>query len=189
MISRENTINRMRRKMLVIGVPMIAVCLSLVENWFPKFIYSTFGYPSGYLASLFLGKPLVFTDTGEVLIPLFSPPIHITHSCSGFGFFCILASAAIPIGYDCFRRSNTLIVLLLPMAVYLITLVTNASRIVCGYHVHCLSRWILPANFQPIIHQAVGVTVFISVLVLLGAIWSRVRCHAPTTHRIMNDEP
>lgn len=179
-----------RKRMLIVGVPVIAVCLSLGENWFPRFIYSTFGLPSGYLASLFLGTRLVCMETGEAVIPLLSSTIRITQSCSGFGFFCILAAFVTPFACNYYKRSNGfLVVLVLPVLVYSIAIVTNASRIVCGYHIHCLSSWLLPANFQPIIHQAVGVTVFISVLVLLGTIWSRIGYNELATYETVNNRP
>ena len=175
---KDNTSILKRRTILLIAIPVIASGISIGESWFPEFIYTTFGIPSGYLASTFLGRQLVFTDTGEAVIPVLSSAIHITQSCSGFGFFCILAAAATLVGYECFKRSNQLMILLLPIAVYLITLFANASRILCGYYAHSLSQRIVPANFQPVIHQAVGVTVFLSVLVLLSVTWSRAQHHS-----------
>ena len=62
--------------------------------------------------------------------------------------------------------------MVLPSA-WLITLLGNVSRIVCATHARLLTPPSLSSSFDGIIHQSVGVVVFLSVLILFWKILTK----------------
>ena len=146
----------------------------------PESIYKAYAFPSGYIASFFLGSPPVVDARGELFIPLSGQFIHIIKSCSGFGFFCLFYAFVVsfffrPLVYPAIKKPGVrlvVIILALPL-VYAITVFTNASRIICAYHAGRIGRLIFPANFQAALHQGVGIAVFLTVLILTAIFLER----------------
>jgi len=133
-------------------------------------IYNLFAYPSAWLTAVFHGAGITPDQCGEVWILLEPRPIHVTQGCSGFGFFSLLGFYTLMViaRGGSRRRAWKMVCLAVPV-VYLTTIFANAARMTCAYHVACLSRALFPAYFQPVIHMAVGIAVFLSVLIFV--IW------------------
>ena len=130
-------------------------------------IYNLFAYPSAWLTAVFHGAGMERIPGGDIWINLSSRAIHVTPACSGFGFFTLLCLYALVF---VIRRSarpfrGKMVLAVIPAA-YLTTVFANATRMICAYHVAHLSRMLFPVCFQAVIHMAVGIAVFFSVLIL-----------------------
>lgn len=56
-----------------------------------------------------------------------------------------------------------------------ITIVTNSLRIVSGFIAYRWTESLLPNNFQAVIHQAVGIITFLSILILCSIFFERIQ--------------
>ncbi|HPB67825.1 MAG TPA: hypothetical protein PLT76_06800 [Candidatus Omnitrophota bacterium] len=137
-------------------------------------IYNLFAYPSAWLTAVFHGAGMVPDQGGEVWILLEPRPIHVTLGCSGFGFFALLGFYTLTVlaRGGSRRRAWKAACWVIP-TVYLTTIFANAARMTCAYHVACLSRALFPAYFQPVIHMAVGIAVFLGVLIVSHLVTER----------------
>ncbi|MDF1851037.1 MAG: archaeosortase/exosortase family protein [Verrucomicrobiales bacterium] len=166
-----------RRPLIAHGAGVLFFLVGqFLGSQFPEEVLRVFAEPAGHLAAVFLNVPV--DSSGEV-IQLLHPQIDvaITDACSGFDFFCLIG--ALWVGWVVFSfRSATnsylWILLILPMA-WIITLVGNVSRIVCATQARLLTPESMGASFDGVIHQSVGVIVFLSVLILF---WKTLtNCH------------
>ena len=161
----------------ILSVILIAVGLDLIGKINPEVVYVLFAYPAAFLASLFLGSHLVFTQ-GQITIPLLNHSINVIPSCSGYGFFCLLYAM---IATYIFRLSNKSKVILyslvaIPIA-YCLTIITNGCRIICAYQANEIAKFIFPSNFNAAIHQGVGIFLFLTVLMGISLVLERKFCH------------
>lgn len=117
--------------------------------------------PSGYIAAFFLGAPVSFT--GEVIEIGTKPLLTISVPCSGVKLFSILIGLGG--GYWCGRKISRWLVLL--PACYVITLFSNAARIVAGYHFRIITEGMLPDWLQEFAHMGVGGVWSLTVVALL----------------------
>ena len=166
-----------RRPLIAHGLGMFFFFVGqFLGSQFPKEVLRVFAEPAGRLAAAFLN---VAVDSSGDVIQLLHPQIDIaiTDACSGYDFFCLIG--ALWVGWAAFsfrsRTSSYLwILLILPMA-WIITLVGNVSRIVCATQVRLLTPESMGSSFDGVIHQSVGVIVFLSVLILF---WKTLtNCH------------
>ena len=169
-----------RRPLIAHGLGMFFFFVGqFLGSQFPKEVLRVFAEPAGRLAAAFLN---VAVDSSGDVIQLLHPQIDIaiTDACSGYDFFCLIG--ALWVGWAAFsyrsRTSSYLwILLILPMA-WIITLVGNVSRIVCATQVRLLTPESMGSSFDGVIHQSVGVIVFLSVLILF---WKTLtHCHDRT---------
>ncbi len=154
-----------------VWIIFVAVGLSFLEKLSPNAIYSLFAYPAAYGASLFFGSHPVLNADGQIFIPLTHHAINVILACSGFGFFCLL-SALIAVGmFQRLDRRKRLwaVIWAMPFA-YSIAILTNGCRIVCAERVNVIGKFLLPANFQPALHQGVGIILFLTVLMAVSLI-------------------
>lgn len=135
-----------------------------------EIIYNLFCFPAGWLAAFFFGVKPLWSD-GELYIPLSSPSIHVTASCSAVGFFVLLYF------YTLFFISHRVRLKIFPLlalgvlpCVFCVTILANAFRIISAYEVYQISRQFLPASFQGPFHLGVGIAVFMGVLILTS-VW------------------
>lgn len=136
-----------------------------VDFFWPEAIRLLFRVPAAETAARFLGAEV---ERGGESPTIVHPGIEvgITEACAGYDFFCLLL--ALVVGWEIHRRGFrgeriSVFLWALPIA-YLITLFANVSRIVCAVEGRLLTRSFLPESFQPILHQAIGVAVFVSIL-------------------------
>lgn len=171
------THNRMRRRWLVIAHVVGLICFSSAQflGWLsPGGVIRFFAEPAGYVAALFLGAPV---DASSGTVQLLHPRIDIaiTDACSGFDFFSLVLALWVGWMVYCFQgsmRRYLWLFMVLPSA-WLITLLGNVSRIVCATHARLLTPPSLSSSFDGIIHQSVGVVVFLSVLILFWKILTK----------------
>ena len=157
--------DNMNRKSSIIVIIVLAVGFSCLEGLNPGTVYALYAYPAAFLASLFLGSHPVWTLDKEIWIPLIKNSIHVTPSCSAFGFFCLLnAMVVVHLFYRFNKQKAFLFTILAAPVVYGITIVTNGSRIICAYQANEIGKLLLPSNFQAALHLGVGITIFLSVL-------------------------
>lgn len=158
---------------MVRALPVIvigAIALSLLEKVIPQMIYLLYAYPSGYLAGLFMGQKVFISAGGEVLISLATHFIRITDNCAGYGFFCLLYAIIVWYVFRFFSpaRGRAFFASLLALpAVYIITIITNACRIISAHYINEVSLYVFPANFQAALHQGVGIALFLSVVMTI----------------------
>ncbi|HPN55817.1 MAG TPA: hypothetical protein PLD92_03120 [Candidatus Omnitrophota bacterium] len=140
-----------------------------------NFIYNLFAYPSAWLTAVFHDAAIASANGGELWILLVPRPIHVTPECCGFNFFVLLGGYTLLFILRRYPRpcAGPAVLLALPV-VYVTTICANAVRMTCAYHVACLSRTLFPACFQPVIHMAVGIAVFLSALILSHLLIERI---------------
>ncbi|HBG62427.1 MAG: hypothetical protein A2Y03_06740 [Omnitrophica WOR_2 bacterium GWF2_38_59] len=152
----------------------IAVALYQLQAYFPEQLYKIFAYPSAWMASFFFGSSFVLGQDNMLFIPLSSNVINITSGCTGYGFFCILTAIYLHKIFKVFPRGKSfrLALLGLPFC-YFVTVITNGFRIICAYRIHSICKVILPADYQSMVHHAVGIVVFLSTILLLSFLFER----------------
>lgn len=153
---------------------MLAVVVAGFEGAWTGPIQRLYASPSAYVSSFFLGVTPVMTKDNDVLLPLPGQRIKVTSQCSAFGFFCLLSALLLMKMPTIWPKKKILTgyVLALPLA-YAITILANACRIICAYHIHQLGRMFLPDIFQAALHQGVGIAVFLSTLITVTLILER----------------
>lgn len=163
------------QKIVSVTILGLAVTTASLEPFIALQLQDWYALPSARIAGLFLGMAPVMTAQGEVFIPLANQLINITSKCSAFGFSCLLFAILIINVLKMKSNTKKLIgcVLALPLA-YVITIIANGSRIVCGYYAHKVGQMILPDNFQSTIHMGVGIAVFLSTLIGITLIFERI---------------
>ena len=133
-----------------------------------------FSAPAAKIAAFFLGSEIVKVGS-DVHLYHGNLEVAVTEACSGFDFFCLIL--ALWVGWQMFhwrdlRRSVIPLVLLLP-CVWSVTLLGNVSRIVTAAQARVYTARILPDSFDAVIHQAVGVVVFLSILMVFWKILTK----------------
>ncbi len=140
-----------------------------------SFIYAVFAYPAAQMAAFFWGAELQWLKGEEIRILISPQPIQVTASCSGFGFFSLFYIYIVFYVVRYCQRSRMWAAVLIPLpAVYLATVVTNAARMICAYHIARVSGAWLPSFFQPIIHMGVGVAFFLGVFIVSTLLLERI---------------
>lgn len=170
-------------------VILFAVLAAGMERFLYVPIQKYFSYPSALIASFFLGRSPVYAQAHEVFIPLSRQMINVTSKCSAFGFFCLLCAILIINIIKSFPLKKVFMGLffVFPMA-YGTTLLVNGCRIVSGYYASRIGKMILPGNFQGVIHMGVGITIFLSVLILITLIFERIFIQRSRGHLIEGNE-
>jgi len=134
---------------------------------------SAFGRMAAAVAAILLGVPLEGGSEPVLAHPDY--PIQVVVTCSGWSFFCLLAALLsgramfMPRGV---RSRWPLAVLAIPVAA-LLALLTNAGRFVAvlvgGLYVLPHLPSVAVASF----HTALGVAVFLPVLIITYVFWDR----------------
>tara|TARA_Y100000031_G_C8056087_1_gene308419 strand:+ start:174 stop:710 length:537 start_codon:yes stop_codon:yes gene_type:complete len=160
----------------IFPIPLLVAIFSAsllfsAERVVPSLIYRIFAYPAGGIVGFFLNAPTLTNSSNHLLIPTANKIIHITQSCSGFGFFCIVYSFLVFSTYKSTRLKSilTLSLLILPIA-YILSIITNSFRIIAGYYADLIIVPQLAANFKASLHQGIGVFLFLTVLFLISLI-------------------
>ena len=147
----------------------IAVLLFQLKDLFPEQLYKVFAYPAAFIVSFFFGSLPVMGKGYMLVIPLSRNVINITSGCTGYGFFCILTAVYMHKIFKVIPRQKTLLFALLGVPFcYFIAVIANGFRIICAYKIDRIGKVILPADYQLMIHQAVGVVVFLTTIMLLS---------------------
>lgn len=145
----------------------VFAALKMLSTAVPQVVVSCFATPAAWLTSLFLGSTLETTHDGGLFFFYRNLEVAVTNACSGFGFFSL--SCALLTGFAVARFSNRqwrTDFLFGLLTVFCLTILTNAFRMVCAVQIRLISsRWV-PESYDTAIHMAVGMVVFIPVLLL-----------------------
>ncbi|MBF0388133.1 MAG: archaeosortase/exosortase family protein [Candidatus Omnitrophica bacterium] len=146
----------------------IALVLSLLGDHLADELYLFFALPAAWIAGLFFNVSPVIDEKGLIVIPFGHSSIQVTPDCSAYGFFCIVTAIFVVFYRDIKWRMPVIVkvgaVLLLA---YSITIITNGFRIVSGYKIHLIVARILPASAQGLAHLVVGITIFLTVILVV----------------------
>lgn len=131
----------------------------------PDFFLYALGYPSAWLASIWLGAPLL-PDANGWVIGHSTLAIHVTAACNGAGFFALLvALAAGKLAGSSWRSRIKRTPFWLP-ALAAGAIVANSSRLIMAWGAALAVRaWATP-RFEAAAHYAAGLIVFFVFLVL-----------------------
>ena len=161
-MSGGGVIERLRQRPGAIVTGLLLVVASPLVSGLPRVWRAILCIPSGIMASLFLGGTWELTSEG---IRLLTDPIaHVTSACSGASFFVLLV--ALFAGLAATGKSPVRKLILLYPCAYVITLLANVSRIVLCWHGKVLSNNLLPSKFDAAAHMAIGMMVFLPLLIL-----------------------
>ncbi|MBU0469257.1 MAG: hypothetical protein KKD07_06775 [Candidatus Omnitrophica bacterium] len=169
-----NIMEVLRKNIGVFVFMGIAVTLYQVQTVFPVQLYRMFAYPSAWIASFFFGSSFVVGQDNMLVIPLSRNVINITSGCTGYGFFCILIAIYLHKTLKVVsRRKAVSLILLGVLFCYSVAIITNGFRIICAYRIDRICKVILPADYQLMVHHAVGIVVFLSTIMLLSFLFER----------------
>lgn len=158
-----------------IGALLTFLFLLPATTHFPQFWRLGFCYPVARATAAFLGVPCAPTDEGFTL-PTPEIAIHVTLACSAGRYFVLILALLVREAIHAGLRPRFW--LALPLAAYLITMAANTMRIVMAWLAARLAAHALPVDFQPAVHTAAGVFVFLSVLIVVHVVISRSVPHA-----------
>lgn len=140
--------------------------LQVTGTRFPWLLEKVFLLPSAKLSSLSLGVPVSITEHG-IRLHHDGVEVAITEACSGFDFFCLVAGlwlGRVLYVSGCSPRSAWLSILA-PLVAWPVTLIGNVSRIVSATGFRALTSGVFPSSYDGVIHQSIGVVVFLSTLI------------------------
>lgn len=152
--------------------------LQSLPHVFPQLRLRLFCEPAARLAAVFLQAPISLAP-GSISLAHPTIDVAITEACSGYDFFSLLL--ALLIGLAVFQRAAPLsstkqlvrdVMLIFP-AVYGLTLFGNTSRIVCAVQIRATTADAIPASFDAVIHQSIGVIVFVTLLALAWSVLTK----------------
>ncbi|CAK0779717.1 membrane hypothetical protein [Gammaproteobacteria bacterium] len=152
----------LRQTSVLVGIYLVLRALFYV---FPTLKTLFFIYPVGGLVSAFLG--MGDFGHGEWLFMVGTTRVTLGGLCSGTTFFSLLM-AYLGMRYQSGGLSAGWLVAGYPLA-----LLTNASRVVCSIQVYAHGGRLMPLAMQEHIHEAIGVVVFATTLIMLTLILER----------------
>lgn len=140
--------------------------LQSLPVFFPTLRLRLFCEPAARVAAVFLQSP-VAVESGSISLAHPTIDVAVTEACSGYDFFSLLL--ALLIGLAVFRQNSKWLLrdaLLIFLAVYGLTIFGNTSRIICAVQIRATTADVIPASFDAVIHQSIGVIVFVTILAL-----------------------
>ncbi len=159
--------------------------VAIILNWLGDFcgsiLYPVFALPAARFAGFFFNTIPVFNEKGLILIPFAHSSIQITPDCSGYSFFCVMTAIFVVFYRDIKWRMPVIgRAALILLVAYVITIITNGFRIVSAYKIHLIVSKNLPASAQSLAHLVVGITIFLTVLLLVYLALERKVCYDRT---------
>ncbi len=161
---------------LIRAVFLFAV-LDVFGRCFPSVVAHGFVLPAGQLAAWIMGATPAVWDGAILSFYAQELWVQVTAYCSGYSFFCILSAwlayriGSARLGYG---------LALLP-ACWLIAVCINALRVAASIYTCKLGSALLPDSYQKIIHQATGVFVFLSFLIILSILLQFLQRYVPSS--------
>ncbi len=149
-------------------VPLSAAIVALfilrvLDNIAGTALYPLFAFPSSKAAALFY-KASLSMQNGVYCISDALLVLHITRQCSAFSFFSILFSLLLYESFRFERRRKCMSLLsALPLS-YVLTICSNAVRIILWRAVYPFIVAFLPAKLFALAHQFTGIIVFLPLL-------------------------
>ena len=158
----------------LVGMGIFALLKGAGEG-FPQVVVSWFSIPASKLTALFLGAPIEITSSGDIVLLYRTLEIEVTSACSGLGFFSLCCALFAGFATTAFCRHQWCrdfpVGLLF---IFGLTLFANAVRMVCAVQIRQLTSQWLPESYHVAIHMAVGMIVFIPVLLLFWNLLQRI---------------
>lgn len=135
---------------------------------------NAFCRPPAAVAAGFLGLSSQATEAGGSILRAPGLEVRVGESCSGMSFFLLMTGL---LAWSILRRKQSArpwlgLVLVVPAA-YAITLVANATRIILAVYAHHVTAATLGPAYQHASHLAVGILVFLPILLLTSFILER----------------
>ncbi len=163
----DPTHNSQKRMMIgflttAISLPILLIALT---PW-TEFHIRMFCAPAAYMAAMFLSAPVQVMENGY-LIPL-AFPIEVTTACSAIKFFCL--SLAVFSGMAMEQRWSLRWRIALIPVVYGLSVLANASRIICTWYIYYLLAPHLPDIFKSGMHGLLGALIFMTTMTAVYAI-------------------
>ncbi|QYY35383.1 archaeosortase/exosortase family protein [Ruficoccus sp. ZRK36] len=147
--------------------------LFTLKHFFPEIASDGFVLPGGKLAAWMLGAAPATWDGASVSFYVQGLLVQVTSACSGYGFFCILSAW---VGYQLGSKGLRFVLLLLP-ACWPLAVCINALRVTASVHTRQLAAEFLPDTYFNVVHQATGMLVFLTFLILVSIIIQIVARH------------
>ena len=133
-----------------------------------------FCLPAGKAAALLLGSPGGATAEGFRVFA--APAVHVTLACSGLNYFFIVTAALV---YAAVQQRRFRFLAAAVPAAYLLTLLANTARIVCGWHTRVLAQTLLPERWYGLVHMGTGIVCFLMTLLIAFIFIQRSWSHDP----------
>ena len=141
------------------------VAPTLRDAWFAR--------PTAWLAGFHFGATCSALRDGFLLARIGCEPLLVTTACSGYDFFALLVAVATfaivsrpgPAGKQ--RWSVSL------LALYVVAIVANASRVVAVAHVDLFAATMMPPSTLHALHRVAGLAVFLPVMMFVYMLLER----------------
>ena len=129
-----------------------------------------------------MGVPSLPDTAGNVLLKVPWLDVLISDACSGFNFFALIVSIYTALVFHLHGNGRILtrVVHAVP-ALYLLAVATNAARIVCCVYLRSVVDGLVSALLLDVLHYAVGISLFLSVLVATALYFQRRMSYGPRT--------
>jgi exosortase/archaeosortase family protein len=133
-----------------------------------KYIESVFfTFPVALISSAYFNSPLEKISETSFLIKTIS--LEIVSQCSGYNFFIVLVTLIIFQFVLHFQSLKLIYILMLPL-VYPFIILINGLRIISSFYIGQL----FPAEIFTVVHQWIGMLIFIPVLVSIYLLIERI---------------
>jgi len=136
---------------------------------------NAFCRPPAAVAAGFLGVSTHPTETGGSMLRAPGLEVRVGDSCSGMSFFLLMTGLlawTVLRRKDGARKTWLWLALAVPAA-YAITLLANAIRIILAVYAHQVTAATLGPAYQHATHLAVGILVFLPILLLTSFLLER----------------
>ena len=162
----------MTRKFAIVAVVAALAVRALMSFASDGFVRAAFCLPPARAATFYYGVPL---DAEAVAFTARGVAMEVTRDCAALDFFSLvcgfLAAAAFSLRGESRTAGIAAAAGVLPAA-YLVTLAANSLRLIALVPIDSA----FPRSAVPLIHLAVGATVFLGVFASLYCLLRRCRC-------------
>ena len=163
----------MRARRILESAGAIAI-ITLASRLFPTAFFLLLGHPAAHLAGWWLNTPHTMTPDGILLMDG-ALSIMVTPTCSGADFLALLCGIMLPFLTPTHRHRY--LWLMGPSAI-VITIATNSCRIIAGWYTGLWARHALPETYWGGVHLGTGILLFLTALIAVYAICSRLERNA-----------
>ncbi len=164
------------------AVVALAVSAGLAHflSKFEPIFYSFFACPTAHLVGFFFGVDPRMNAENYYVLPLGAGLIQIVPACIGINFFALTVGVWLFYDYDRLSWFMPRRLLLGLGMGYLLTILANSLRIISLFYVESWLKPVLPSLYMGALHQGVGISVFLSLLIGYSIILERFRPHGTT---------
>ncbi len=151
---------------LILPAGVISI-LSLTQPLAEKPLFT---FPSAFLSALYFCSPLIDLGAGTFLVTDIN--LYIIPECSGYSFYMVLLSLLL-FQLTIKKNKSRMKISFILLAVYPIVITVNFLRIVCSFY----AGHVFPYKIYPVVHQWVGILIFLPVLIMTSILFERIINH------------